>query len=99
MTAPVIAERPVAGWTAHALCPEVGGVLFFPKKGDNEGSAQAKRVCAQCRVRLLCLEDALSDENDNNGVRGGKTARARRDIRAQRRRDLKKAANRAGGAR
>ena len=45
--------------------------------------AIAKALCARCPVVKSCLEQALLNENDE-GIRGGKTARERVNIRKKR---------------
>jgi len=46
---------------------------------------EAKEVCAQCSVRVACLEYALTSR-EKAGVWGGATERERRRIIRQRRR-------------
>jgi len=51
-----IGERPE--WRRHGLCVGVDPELFFPTRGDSP--AEAKAICAECSVRVECLEYALS---------------------------------------
>jgi WhiB family redox-sensing transcriptional regulator len=57
--------------------------IFYPD--DEDDAATAKAVCAQCGVRVECLEHALS-LREKAGVWGGATERDRRRIIRQRRR-------------
>jgi WhiB family redox-sensing transcriptional regulator len=57
--------------------------VFFP---DSEELAdEAKSICAECDVRVSCLEHALA-VREKDGVWGGATERERRRIIRQRRR-------------
>ena len=51
----------------------------------DEDATDAKSVCAECRVRVTCLEFALN-HREKQGVWGGATERERRRIIRQRRR-------------
>jgi WhiB family redox-sensing transcriptional regulator len=57
--------------------------MFYPEEDDEAETAKA--VCAQCDVRLVCLEHALTFR-EKQGVWGGATERERRRIVRQRRR-------------
>jgi WhiB family redox-sensing transcriptional regulator len=57
--------------------------VFYPD--DDDDASEAKRVCAQCQVKVTCLEYALSFR-EKDGVWGGATERERRRIIRQRRR-------------
>jgi WhiB family redox-sensing transcriptional regulator len=59
--------HPPPEWTLDALCAQIGGDPFFPRKGSN--GADAKRICARCEVKAQCLEYALEME-DSDGVEG-----------------------------
>ncbi len=72
-----------ASWMDFAACAEVGGDQWFPEKG--EPVAPAKRVCAGCRVKELCLGYAL-EHRISHGVWGGLSEHERRDLLRQRRR-------------
>lgn len=67
-----------------ALCRQHPHVNFFPERG--ESNAPAKAVCNRCPIKAACLKAALElPEFDDHGVRGGLSARARREIRRARR--------------
>lgn len=62
----------------QALCAQIGGDWWFPRKG---GSPRvARKVCAQCPVREACLAYALEIDAEW-GVWGGKTEIERRKLR------------------
>jgi WhiB family transcriptional regulator, redox-sensing transcriptional regulator len=70
-------------WRHYAECLHFAGVVdFFPAPG--ESARDAKRVCAECRVKTECLEYAL--ERDLCGVWGGLSERERRQLRRDRER-------------
>ena len=69
-------------WMAEGKCREQTPEMFFPSNGV--GVEIAKRVCAVCPVRELCLEYALF-HNIEHGVWGGASERARRRMVRQRR--------------
>ena len=71
-------------WTDEGICRQVSPDLWFPDLGDSGAAKEAKKVCAGCPVRLICLETALQ-RGERFGVWGGKTERERRAIEAQRR--------------
>lgn len=83
-------RSPERVWQDEALCLEVGVEMFFPLDSDSRGrdslgfSPQeiyraAKEVCAQCPVRMPCLEQALQREEEY-GVWGGLTPFERRRV-------------------
>lgn len=75
-------------WRAEALCAQVDPALFYPEASGTHTARIAKRICAQCPVRDLCLEYALAKPaHDDHGVWGGTTERERRKIRANRRQE------------
>lgn len=65
-------------WVAEAICSQVDPEIFFPRQGEKPDAA--KSVCAQCPVRLGCLDDALRNGEDD-GVRGGLTSNERKALR------------------
>jgi WhiB family redox-sensing transcriptional regulator len=69
-------------WMAKGKCREFPPETFFPS--DGVGVEIAKRVCAVCPVRELCLEYALFHRIEH-GVWGGASERARGRIVRQRR--------------
>jgi WhiB family redox-sensing transcriptional regulator len=72
-----------AQWLDDALCarsshPE----WWFNPEGDVDN---ATRTCARCSVRTECLEYAVANRIDE-GIWGGESARARRQITRRRKR-------------
>jgi len=62
-------------WWESAACLEADPELFFPVAAHGPGRdeiAQAKEVCAACRVRRQCLQFALATRQ-MHGVWGGTT--------------------------
>ena len=64
-------------WMAQGNCADKPPSLFFPS--DGVGVEVAKRVCADCPMKAMCLEYALSNRIDH-GVWGGTSDRERRRI-------------------
>jgi WhiB family transcriptional regulator, redox-sensing transcriptional regulator len=91
MTIPYIpaqrgAAPPVEDWRDYAACRHADPELFFPIGTAGAGLVQAdraKRVCAGCPVRAVCLDWALTTGQDV-GVWGGTVPDERRAMRAQR---------------
>ena len=83
-----LAEPPA--WHQDAACREAPlSVTWFPTgKGPNAG-AEAKRICSTCLARDACLEWALEQGSDLDGIWAGTTPR---DRRAMRREQKKRAA-------
>jgi WhiB family redox-sensing transcriptional regulator len=81
-----ILDGETGDWRAHGLCAQTDPEAFYPEKGGS--TADAKRVCLACEVRLECLEYAI--EHGEPGVWGGTSERQRRAIR--RARDTRNAA-------
>jgi WhiB family redox-sensing transcriptional regulator len=69
-------------WMLYAACRYRSPAEFFPS--DGVGVEVAKRTCAECCVRLECLEYALHHRIDH-GVWGGCSERERRRILRRRR--------------
>lgn len=69
-------------WRTRAACRGEDINLFFPGQGAVVGPA--KKICDTCPVRRQCIEDDLAAvealQVRTFGVRGGLTARARRDL-------------------
>ena len=61
-------------WQDKALCAEVGGDIFYPRKG--EACEEAKALCRSCEARVPCLAYALQ-ARDDEGIFGGFTERVR----------------------
>lgn len=70
-------------WRMRGACSGLDPSIFFPE--SDELAEEAKSICAECSVRVACLEHALS-LREKDGVWGGTTARERRRIVRQRRR-------------
>jgi WhiB family redox-sensing transcriptional regulator len=71
-------------WMARGKCAEEPPAMFFPS--DGVGVEIARRLCADCRVKELCLEYALEQRIDH-GVWGGTSERERRRILKRRRQE------------
>ncbi len=69
-------------WMAQGRCREMDPAVFFPS--DGVGVQVAQRICAECPVRVPCLEYALVNRIDH-GVWGGASERERRRLLRQRR--------------
>lgn len=70
-------------WRELGACRGLEPEVFYPDDGDE--ALEAKAVCAECSVRVACLEYALSSR-EKSGVWGGATERERRRMIRQRRR-------------
>jgi WhiB family redox-sensing transcriptional regulator len=68
-------------WQGKARCTEVDPEIFFPERGGSSRAARA--VCADCEVRLECLEYALNNK-EQFGIWGGTSERERRRLRKER---------------
>ena len=55
-------------WMALGLCAQTDPEAFFPDKGGS--TADAKRTCFACEVRVQCLEYALA-RGERHGIWGG----------------------------
>src|SRR5438874_5929158 len=64
-------------WQDRARCREYDPEIFFPEKGGS--SREAKRICAECPVRIECLNYALR-RDERYGVWGGMSERERRRL-------------------
>lgn len=71
----------IPDWYEDALCAQVDTDAFFPEKGGSTRAAKA--VCMRCEVREQCLQYAL-DNDEREGIWGGKSDRERRAIRGRR---------------
>lgn len=84
----------IPAWTFDARCATVGPAVMLPDGPGGEGAvqaAEAKAVCAHCRVRPACLDWALDLEGDSSelyrsGVYGGATPAERADMARSRKR-------------
>jgi WhiB family redox-sensing transcriptional regulator len=70
-------------WRQRGACRGLDPGIFYPD--TDEEADEAKAVCAECGVRVACLEHALTIR-EKQGVWGGATERERRRIIRQRRR-------------
>lgn len=75
-TAGVLAPRERPDWMDEAACKKRTD-LFFPGEHGMTEIAAAKRICADCPVRVDCLHYAL-DHGEKDGVWGGKSGEQRR---------------------
>lgn len=67
------------GWERDAACVDKPTEWFFPdREGRGTGGQydKGRAVCADCPVRVECLNDALS-KAEGYGLRGGLTPRER----------------------
>ncbi len=70
-------------WRNRGACNGLDPAVFFPDSEEN--AEEAKSICAECVVRLSCLEHALA-VRERDGVWGGLTEKERRRMIRQRRR-------------
>ncbi len=81
------------GWRRHAACRDSETAFFFPNGETGEALVQAeaaKAVCADCPVRLECLEFAMVT-NQPYGIFGGLTESERKLLRRRRARERRDA--------
>lgn len=73
-------ERPE--WQKDAACHTADVNLFFPKRGEANKIAQAKRICATCPVINECRQYGieLAQQFDTVGIFGGLTQQNRRTL-------------------
>lgn len=64
-------------WATEAKCLNADPDVFFPEKGGS--TREAKRICAECTVRVACLEYAL-EHDERFGIWGGMSERERRKL-------------------
>lgn len=62
-------------WQHRALCAQTDPEAFFPEKGGS--TREAKKICAQCEVREVCLQWAIVHD-ERFGIWGGMSERERR---------------------
>lgn len=73
-------------WRNNAACQDTDPALFFPVGTTGaalDQIAAAKEVCGRCDVQNLCLDFALST-NQDSGVWGATSEEERRQIRRER---------------
>lgn len=88
----VVLPRPNWGWQDAAACREEDLILFFGPDGERQPEREirerkAKAVCADCPVRVECLNYAIS-RPEKYGVWGGLNEEERA---AERRRRMRRA--------
>ena len=69
-----------------ALCAQVDPELFFPKvvgPSYTPAANLAKAICAECPIKLECLQHALETEEDY-GIWGGTTPKERQALQRHR---------------
>jgi WhiB family redox-sensing transcriptional regulator len=69
-----------AAWMLQGLCRGLEAEVFFPP--DSDGVETAQRICAECPVRVECLDHALRYAIAD-GVWGGTSQRERVRIRSR----------------
>lgn len=72
---------PLGDWVDDALCTQVDPEIFYPthRGGTLRTADSAKLVCAQCDVRLQCLDYSLR-AREPYGVWGGLSEVERRHL-------------------
>ena len=95
-TAPSGPLRQQEVWFCRAACRALPTELFFPA-GELDDQAveqaeEAKAVCAQCPVRIACLEFAIAT-NQPYGIWGGANTSERRSIRRRRQAERRRQAS------
>ncbi len=73
-------------WMRRGACRHYPPDAFFPS--DGVGVERAKEICAECPVKMRCLEYALEHRIDH-GVWGGASERQRQRILRERRREAR----------
>lgn len=76
-----VADPHEATWEDFAACATGGADYWYPERGEGNSrhAETAKRICADCPVRLQCLAFALDHMRDADdagmfGIWGGTTA-------------------------
>lgn len=74
-------------WHKYAACRGLDVNLFFPEKGVSRiQMANVKAVCSRCVVASSCLDYAVSQSDDPEGIWGGTSPRERRELRRRHKR-------------
>jgi WhiB family transcriptional regulator, redox-sensing transcriptional regulator len=87
---PQLTVAPATDWQSRGLCRATDSSVFFPpahfehKPEREERELKAKAICADCPVRLPCLEWALA-VREPHGVWGGYSESERRQVLAGKR--------------
>jgi hypothetical protein len=76
--AEIVEERREQTWRADAACRNRPTWMWFPARGDRDTLERALKVCRSCFVREQCRA-ANIDKRD--GIYGGLTGAARRELR------------------
>jgi WhiB family redox-sensing transcriptional regulator len=71
-------------WQEMSRCK--GETELFFNEGSPNAIADAKKCCAKCNVRRICLKFAL--DNDEIGIWGGTTTMERQRLKRSRRRKV-----------
>jgi len=71
-------------WMESGLCAQVGGDLWFARKGEATKLRQAKAICRHCPHIKDCLNYAIT-HNERHGIWGATTEHDRRCMRHGRR--------------
>ena len=71
-------------WQERGACTPADNEAFFLDVGSASAVREAKKICASCKVREVCLEDAL-ERKELFGIWGGLTVKERRRLLALRR--------------
>lgn len=66
-------------WQNQRACKGKNLKVFFPDSGEGDEQAQ-KAVCNTCVVKRPCLEYALVNNTDDEGVWGGLNQQERRAL-------------------
>jgi WhiB family redox-sensing transcriptional regulator len=94
-------QQTTSHWISRASCRSEDPDLWFPTSYiDTLGAAQveeAKAWCAECPVRIACLEAEMAVEGSRsayyrNGIRGGLTPDERANLYQRRKRARERAA-------
>jgi len=64
-------------WMESGSCASSDGDAWFADKGQGDLTRLAKRICAECPVKQLCLAYAV-EERITEGIWGGVSPRPRR---------------------
>jgi WhiB family redox-sensing transcriptional regulator len=81
---PITATPPGAWWSDPARAcapPRADPELFFPAAHDTMRVRAARAVCGRCVVRQDCLDYALDQGPDLQGIWGGTTSHERKNRR------------------
>jgi WhiB family redox-sensing transcriptional regulator len=68
----------VYAWLESANCTSTDPEIFFSEESNTVKSA--RKICEECPVKTECLNDAI-EKDDQFGIRGGLTARERKNLR------------------